>query len=118
MATNTCSTVMGDTTNRATRALHSLGRSHLFSRYSATFMTELLKLTVAVVLRLATIASRSFGRQRRNANAAGAEEAPECPMTRRDYLVFLVPAVGYFIVNNLRYVVFQMINPGLVAVLW
>ena len=81
-------------------------------------MTELLKLTVAVVLRLTTIASRSFGRQRRGAHAAGAEEQPECPMTRRDYLVFLVPAVGFFIVNNLRYVVFQMINPGLVAVLW
>ena len=73
-----------------------------FSPIAASLFGELMKLVVA--LGMMVCRPGSFGQ------LAGA--------TRHQALLFLLPAFLYVLTNNLRFFIVQLVNPGLIGVMW
>jgi len=73
----------------------------LYSPFAASLFSELGKLAIGVVW-------------------AMAERTPFPPPAElgRAALAFVPPALGYVVVNNLRFTLVQVINPGLLQLLW
>ena len=70
-----------------------------FSPLAATAMAELIKLLMAVCM-----GKFQFDGVR--------------SLTRVELGLFLIPALGYFLANNLRFLLIEAVNPGLLQLLW
>jgi hypothetical protein len=73
-----------------------------FNPIAATFFSEIFKALIALVLAIKS--GKSFSQIRLS------------PI--RQTSVFLVPAFLYVLINNLRYFIFQLVDPGLLGVMW
>lgn len=85
----------------------------LYSKFSVTLFSELLKLCFATVVWLhANYSSSNTLVRERHHSAMG-----KFP-TKADVLRYSVPGILYLIVNNIKYPISERVNPGVIAVVW
>lgn len=94
-----CSLLIAST-GLAMRAAEVKGQV-LFDPVEATLYTEMVKLTATIAWAVTAPAPRSTQ-----------------IISHRSWLAFTPAAAGYFVVNNLRFELVRIVNPGLLAVLW
>ena len=70
-----------------------------YAATSVTLFSEMLKLSLALVITLTS-------------------DAPRQKIDARTAAYFLPGAVGYLAVNNVRYFMLEQVNPGLMAIVW
>ena len=70
-----------------------------YAATSVTLFSEMLKLSLALAITLAS-------------------DAPRQKVDARTAAYFLPGAVGYLAVNNVRYFMLEQVNPGLMAIVW
>ena len=70
-----------------------------YAATSVTLFSEMLKLSLALAITLAS-------------------DAPRQKIDARTAAYFLPGAVGYLAVNNVRYFMLEQVNPGLMAIVW
>lgn len=72
----------------------------LYNVLSVTFFSELVKLVIACAVTAATPTAKAT------------------VWDRRSLTYFAPGAVGYFVLNNVRYYMIRQVNPGLLAIVW
>lgn len=96
----TCSLALTSTGLTMRKAEHQ--DSIRFSPIAATFFAECLKFMISICLSLRT---------------PGSFEQLRC-ITWHHRILFAVPAVLYVLMNNIRFFLVELVNPGLLQVLW
>ena len=82
-----------------------VGGLTLYSKYSVTLLSELVKLSIALV--------RWSWEPK-----LGGRQTPCTFLTPSEAGIYAVPGVLYVLVNNLRFPILERVNPGVLSVVW